>query len=52
MQNFTYVCPTKIVFGLDAVSEIAKQNLLPAGARVMITYGGGSVIKNGVLDKY
>jgi len=47
MQNFTYQNPTKILFGKDRIADLAKE--IPAGQRVLITYGGGSVIKNGTL---
>ena len=49
MQNFTYSNPTKIVFGEGQIKEIA--NLVPAGARILLTYGGGSIKKNGVYDQ-
>lgn len=49
MQNFTFHNPTKIVFGEGQISELAK--LLPAKARILLTYGGGSIKKNGVYDQ-
>ncbi|CAI1141402.1 alcohol dehydrogenase [Serratia entomophila] len=49
MQNFILHTPTKILFGKDQIAEVAKQ--IPADARILITYGGGSVKKNGVLDQ-
>ncbi|MDR7088360.1 iron-containing alcohol dehydrogenase [Cellvibrio fibrivorans] len=49
MQNFTFSNPTKIVFGEGQIKEIA--NLVPAGARILVTYGGGSIKKNGVYDQ-
>jgi NADP-dependent alcohol dehydrogenase len=49
MNNFNLHTPTRILFGNGAVSELRAQ--IPAGARVLITYGGGSVKKNGVLDQ-
>lgn len=49
MQNFTFHNPTKIVFGEGQISELA--NLLPANARILLTYGGGSIKKNGVYDQ-
>ncbi|MRD72935.1 iron-containing alcohol dehydrogenase [Rhodocyclus tenuis] len=47
MQNFTYQNPTRILFGQGRIADIGGQ--LPAGARVLITYGGGSVVKTGTL---
>ncbi|WON76447.1 alcohol dehydrogenase [Serratia sp. UGAL515B_01] len=49
MQNFTLHTPTKILFGKDQIAELGKQ--IPENARILITYGGGSVKKNGVLDQ-
>lgn len=49
MQNFTFYNPTRIHFGAGRIAEIAKE--IPAGARVLITYGGGSIRKNGTLDE-
>ncbi|MFI8417163.1 alcohol dehydrogenase [Serratia sp. NPDC078593] len=49
MQNFILHTPTKILFGNDQIAELGKQ--IPADARILITYGGGSVKKNGVLEQ-
>ncbi len=49
MQNFILHTPTKILFGKDQIADVAGQ--IPADARILITYGGGSVKKNGVLDQ-
>lgn len=49
MQNFILHTPTKILFGKDQIAELGQQ--IPADARILITYGGGSVKKNGVLDQ-
>lgn len=49
MQNFTYFNPTRIVFGKGMIGELPK--LVPAGSRVLVVYGGGSIKKNGVYDQ-
>ena len=49
MNNFTYYNPTKIIFGENTISQISKE--IPADARVLMTYGGGSIKKNGVYDQ-
>ncbi len=49
MQNFIFSNPTKIVFGEGQIKELAK--LVPETARILLTYGGGSVKKNGVYDQ-
>ncbi|SBT03080.1 alcohol dehydrogenase, NAD(P)-dependent [Candidatus Accumulibacter aalborgensis] len=49
MQNFTFQNPTRILFGEGRIADIAAE--IPAGARVLITYGGGSVVRTGTLDE-
>lgn len=49
MFNFQYYNPVKIVFGKGTISEL--KNLVPAGSKVLITYGGGSIMRNGVYDQ-
>ncbi|MFM5142605.1 alcohol dehydrogenase [Aeromonas veronii] len=49
MNNFTLHTPTKILFGQGQIAQLREQ--LPSGARVMITYGGGSVVRSGLLEQ-
>ncbi|KQN64493.1 alcohol dehydrogenase [Erwinia sp. E602] len=49
MNNFTLHNPTRILFGRGQVAQLAAE--IPAGSRVLITWGGGSVKRNGVLDQ-
>ncbi|MGE5385860.1 MAG: alcohol dehydrogenase [Betaproteobacteria bacterium] len=49
MLNFTFHNPTAILFGQGQIANLAGQ--IPAGARILVTYGGGSVIKTGTLDE-
>lgn len=49
MNNFNLHTPTRILFGKGAIAELRAQ--LPDDARVLVTYGGGSVKKNGVLEQ-
>ena len=49
MQSFTYWNPTRIHFGKGQIARIAEE--VPADARVLVTYGGGSVLRNGVMDQ-
>jgi Uncharacterized oxidoreductases, Fe-dependent alcohol dehydrogenase family len=49
MQNFSFHNPTRILFGQGQLANLAAE--IPAGARVLITYGGGSVVKTGTLDE-
>jgi NADP-dependent alcohol dehydrogenase len=48
MNNFDYYNPTKIIFGAHRIAELA--NLIPADAKILITYGGQSAQKYGTLD--
>ena len=50
MKSFMYHNPTKIVFGKDCVKESLATELSNHGTRVLLTYGGGSIKKNGVYD--
>ena len=49
MLNFSYQNPTKILFGKGCIAKIGKE--IPPGSKILITYGGGSVKKYGVLDE-
>jgi len=49
MLNFTYHNPVKVVFGKGAIAELPK--LIPAEAKVLMTYGGGSIKRNGVYEQ-
>ena len=49
MNNFVYHNPTKLVFGKGQIARLAK--LIPAGKKIMITFGGGSVRRNGIYDQ-
>lgn len=49
MFNFDFYNPTRIIFGKDRLGSIDA--LIPAHAAVLITYGGGSAKKSGLIDK-
>ncbi|WP_319588524.1 iron-containing alcohol dehydrogenase [uncultured Desulfobulbus sp.] len=49
MFNFEFHNPTRIVFGQDRLKELNR--LVPADAKVLILFGGGSVKQFGTLDK-
>jgi NADP-dependent alcohol dehydrogenase len=49
MHNFELRNPTHLVFGKNTIGKLAK--LVPAGATVLLTSGGGSIKKNGVRDQ-
>ena len=51
INNFDYYNPTKVVFGTDIYSRTAELiKVHYTGSKVLITYGGGSIKKNGVYD--
>ena len=49
LGNFIYSNPTKIYFG-DNVQKNLVKALSGIGKKVLLTYGGGSIKKNGVYD--
>jgi NADP-dependent alcohol dehydrogenase len=49
MLNFDFYNPTHIVFGKDRFADIDKY--VPKAAKVLITYGGGSAKRYGIIDK-
>ena len=50
LGNFKYSNPTKIYFGEDSL-QFLNEELPKYGQNVMLTYGGGSIKKNGIYDK-
>ncbi len=49
MRNFTFYNPVKMVFGKDSIQELG--NLVPAGEKILMTYGSGSIKQNGVYEQ-
>ena len=49
MYNFEFKNPVKIIFGKNTISKIAAE--IPQNANILLTYGGGSIMKNGVYDQ-
>jgi len=49
MRNFVFHNPVKLVFGKGTIAQLP--GLLPAGGRIMMTWGGGSIKANGVYDQ-
>ncbi|CAN5410568.1 iron-containing alcohol dehydrogenase [soil metagenome] len=49
MLNFEFKNPTKIIFGKDQIGKLAVE--IPANAKILMLYGGGSIKKNGIYDK-
>ena len=51
MFNFNLFTPTKVVFGKDTESQVADLIKEFGGKKVLIHYGGGSVIRSGLMKK-
>lgn len=49
MHNFIFHNPTRLIMGKGMISELEKE--IPADKKIMITFGGGSVKKNGVYEQ-
>lgn len=49
MNSFEFRCPTKVIFGADTISKLKDE--IPQDKKILITYGGGSIRKNGVLKQ-
>ncbi len=50
MNSFVYEYPTKVYFGKNAAADHLKEAAAPY-QNILITYGGGSVQRNGILDE-
>jgi alcohol dehydrogenase YqhD (iron-dependent ADH family) len=51
MDNFTFCSPTHFVFGKDTENEVGGYVARFGGNKVLIHYGGGSVVRSGLLDR-
>ena len=51
MDNFTFYAPTYFVFGNDTEKEAGHYVKRFGGTKVLLHYGGGSVIRTGLLER-
>ena len=51
MDNFSFYSPTCFVFGKDSEKKTGNCVKRFGGSRVLIHYGGGSVVRSGLLDR-
>ena len=51
MNNFTFYSPTYFVFGKDEENNAGKYVKRFGGSKVLIHYGGGSVVRSGLLER-
>jgi NADP-dependent alcohol dehydrogenase len=49
MLNFSFQNTTQILFGEGQIASLKKH--IPSDAKILITYGGGSIKSNGVYDQ-
>ena len=50
MDNFRFYAPTEVIFGKDTPDQ-AGETAKKYGKRILLVYGKGSVIKNGLLER-
>lgn len=51
MNNFVFYSPTEFVFGKDTERQVGVLARKHGARKVMIVYGGGSVVRSGLLDR-
>jgi len=51
MNNFTFYSPTYFVFGKGTDNEAGHYVKRFGGSKILIHYGGGSVVRSGLLDR-
>lgn len=51
MDNFTFYAPTYFAFGKDAEADTGSYIRRFGGSRVLIHYGGGSVLRSGLMER-
>lgn len=49
MNNFVFQNPTKLVFGKGEIKRLSK--LIDKDKKILMTYGGGSIKRNGVYEQ-
>lgn len=49
MHNFIFQNPVKVIFGKGQIAKLGAE--IPANAKILLTYGGGSIFKNGVYNQ-
>lgn len=50
MKNFVQYTPTEVIFGRDTHKQAGEAAKKWGAHRVLLVYGGGSVVKNGILQ--
>ena len=52
MRNFAFYSPTFFAFGEDTEQDAGMYVRRFGGTKVLIHYGGGSVVRSGLLDRH
>ena len=51
MNDFSYITPTRYIFGHGAEEKVGKQAVVNGMSNVLLVYGKGSVVRSGLLDR-
>ncbi len=51
MNKFEFYSPTKVIFGKDVENQVGSELVAWGAKKVLIHYGGGSVVKSGLLAR-
>lgn len=51
MDNFQFHSPTRFVFGKDTENEVGSLAKEYGATKLLVHYGGGSVVRSGLLDR-
>ena len=51
MFDFKYFAPTRVLFGRGVELKVAEMIRMFGGTKVLIHYGGGSVIRSGLMQR-
>jgi hypothetical protein len=51
MENFQFHSPTRFIFGKDTETQVGSLVNQYGGKKILIHYGGGSVVRSGLLDR-
>lgn len=51
MNDFTYLVPTKVIFGKTALEQLGIEIASYHPSKILVLYGSGSVVKNGILGQ-
>ncbi len=51
MRDFTFYCPTEIIFGEKAEEKAGAAAVKHGGTRILLVYGGQSAVQSGLLER-